>query len=243
MTPPSVARAGEARAFVAGATGYTGREVVRALRAQGVDTVAHVRPDARALEEWQARFGALGARVDTTPWEEGAMRATLARERPTHVFALLGTTRARARDAGRASAVADTYDAVDYGLTAMLLRGAAATEPRPLFVYLSAIGATEEGGNAYLRARGRIERELRESALPFLVVRPSFITGPGRDERRLAERVAAGVVDAAAAVLGALGIDAARRWRSIDGPALGDAIVRLALEPGAESRIVQRERL
>ena len=32
-------------AFVAGATGYTGREVVRLLAERGVRTLAHVRPD------------------------------------------------------------------------------------------------------------------------------------------------------------------------------------------------------
>ena len=31
--------------FVVGATGYTGREVVRLLREKRIPTVAHVRPD------------------------------------------------------------------------------------------------------------------------------------------------------------------------------------------------------
>src|SRR5215217_2597869 len=82
-------------AFVAGATGYTGREVVRALVARGVRAVAHVRPDSPRLAEWRERFGEVGADVDATPWEEPAIRAALARWRPTHVFALLGTTRER----------------------------------------------------------------------------------------------------------------------------------------------------
>ena len=85
------------RVFVAGATGYTGREVVRRCAELGAETVAHVRPDSARIHEWERRFGALGARVDATPWELQAMCATLVRLRPTHVFALLGTTRARAR--------------------------------------------------------------------------------------------------------------------------------------------------
>jgi uncharacterized protein YbjT (DUF2867 family) len=60
-------------AFVAGATGFTGREVVRVLRERKVDTVAHVRPDSAKLEAWRARFEAQGARVDTTAWETDAM--------------------------------------------------------------------------------------------------------------------------------------------------------------------------
>jgi uncharacterized protein YbjT (DUF2867 family) len=237
------ARTGAARAFVAGATGYTGREVVRALRARGVDAIAHVRPDTPALDDWRARFAALGARVDATPWDEGAITATLHRERPTHVFALLGTTRARAADPRRRSAVVDSYDAVDYGLTTLLLRAAVAAGSRPRFVYLSAIGATERTASAYLRVRGRIERELRESGLSWLSVRPSVVTGADRDEGRPVERLAAAVLDGVGTALGALGIRTARRWRSIDGPTLGDALVRLALEPGSASRIVERDEL
>ena len=40
-------------AFVAGATGFTGREVVRLLVERGVPAVAHVRPDSPRLEEWK----------------------------------------------------------------------------------------------------------------------------------------------------------------------------------------------
>ena len=77
-------------AFVAGATGYTGREVVAELRRRGIETTAHVRPGAAAADTWRARFETLGATVDTTPWEPAAMDATIARVRPDYVFALLG---------------------------------------------------------------------------------------------------------------------------------------------------------
>ena len=50
-------------AFVAGATGYTGREVVRVLLERGVRTVAHVRPDSPHVDEWRSRFEAQGAAV------------------------------------------------------------------------------------------------------------------------------------------------------------------------------------
>ncbi len=58
-----------ADAFVAGATGYTGRELVRVLAESGRKVVAHVRPDSSRLDEWRERFAALGATLDTTPWE------------------------------------------------------------------------------------------------------------------------------------------------------------------------------
>jgi hypothetical protein len=43
--------------------------------------------------------------------------------------------------------------------------------------------------------------------------------------------------------LGSIGIRKARRWRSIDGRTLGDALVRLALERSAASRVVERDEL
>src|SRR3954471_13568122 len=91
--------ASPALAFVAGATGYTGREVVRALRARGLRVIAHVRPDSARLGEWRGRFAAMEVEVDATPWNDDAMAATMERLQPDVVFALLGTTKARAREA------------------------------------------------------------------------------------------------------------------------------------------------
>ena len=59
-------------AFVAGATGYTGSQVVPALRARGVRVIAHVRPGSAAAAAWHTRFEALGAEVDETPYDEEA---------------------------------------------------------------------------------------------------------------------------------------------------------------------------
>ena len=230
-------------AFVAGATGYTGREVVRVLAARGVTAIAHVRPDSPRLGEWRQRFGDLGARVDATPWEEAAMRETLAALRPTHVFALLGTTRARAAAAARARAPASDYETVDYGLSVLLLRAAAAAPTRPRFVYLSALGTSDATRNEYLRARARVEAEVRASGLPYVIVRPSFITGADREESRPAERLMA---SGTAALSGLLSLVGARRLgarlRPRTGAELAGAMVRLALA-GGDSRVVESEEL
>jgi uncharacterized protein YbjT (DUF2867 family) len=234
-----------ARAFVAGATGLTGRSVVEHLRERGVETVAHVRPDSSRLEAWRERFEALGAEVDTTPWDEAAMTETLRERAPTHVFALLGTTRARAKQASKQGrdAAAESYEAVDYGLTALLRRAAEAAGHRPRFVYLSAMGVSESTRNPYMVARVRIEAELREGALPYTIVRPSFILGD-RDAPRPGESVGAAVVDGALGVLGVLGARRFRdRYRSITGDELAAALVRLALDPDAANRVVEADEL
>jgi uncharacterized protein YbjT (DUF2867 family) len=235
-----------ASAFVAGSTGYTGKEVVRALRARSVETHAHVRPGSSALAKVEPLFREVGAMLDTTPWDEAALTATLVRIRPEAVFALLGTTRARTRDAARRGDASERlgYDAVDYGLTAMLLRAVRAAGLSPRFVYLSSAGVTEGTSSAYLAARARVERELRESGVPYTIARPSFITGPDRDEDRPLERIGSAVADAGLGVLGALGARRLReRYRSTNAATLGASLVRHAFAKESENRILESESL
>jgi uncharacterized protein YbjT (DUF2867 family) len=233
-------------AFVAGSTGYTGKEVVRALRARGVEAHAHVRPGSNALAKVAPLFRDLGATLDTTPWDEAALTATLARVRPDAVFALLGTTRARTREAARRGDASERlgYDAVDYGLTAMLLRATRAAGLSARFVYLSSAGVREGTSSAYLAARARVERELRESGVPYTIARPSFITGPDRDEDRPLERIGAAIADAGLGMLGALGARRVNaRYRSTNAETLGTSLVRHAFDPESENRILESESL
>jgi uncharacterized protein YbjT (DUF2867 family) len=231
-----------ARAFVAGATGYTGRAVVAELRAQGIDTVAHVRPDSSRADEHRDRFAALGATVDRTPWEADAVAEALRRIQPTLVFALLGTTRARAREEGMAAQQA--YARVDYGLTKWLIDAAASVAPLPRFVYLSAVGVSETSKNAYIAARARAEAALRASGVPWTIARPAIISGADREDERPLERIAAAVGDGVLAVAGALGGARLRdRWRSIDAPTLARGLVRVGLDPAFADRVARPEDL
>jgi nucleoside-diphosphate-sugar epimerase len=232
-----------ARAFVAGATGYTGREVVRELGRQGIETVAHVRPDSSRLEEWRGEFTRAGAVVDTTPWDATAMTATLRRLQPGLVFALLGTTRARARRAGRDLAQRESYESVDYGLTRRLLDATMAAAPAARFIYLSSLGVREGSRNPYIAVRARFESELRQSGVPYLIARPGLITGPDREESRPAERVASVVLDGVLGVAGMLGGSSLqRRYASMNAATLARGLVRVAL--GSEwNRVVEAEGL
>jgi nucleoside-diphosphate-sugar epimerase len=230
-------------AFVAGSTGYTGREVVRVLVGRGVRTVAHVRPDSPRLEEWRQRFEAVGAAVDSTPWGDAEMVHTLSTLQPTHVFSLLGTTRARRRESA-AHGATESYEAIDFGLTAMLIRAAVASGSKPRFVYLSSMGVREHTSNAYLAARWRAESLLHASGLPYVVARPSFITGPGRDESRPLERVGAAVVNALAGVARVAGAERlASSVRSLTGAELAEGLVRYAFDASVENATVGSDEL
>ena len=230
-------------AFVAGATGYTGRAVVQCLTQAGIETHAHVRPDSKRLSEWTEHFTQLGAKVDMTPWDQQAMTRRLSELNPNAVFGCLGTTKKRiAQDA----AVGETssYQIVDYGMTIMLHRAAEMCTSQPRFVYVSSAGSTPGREGSYLGARYAVEQVLIHSDLPYTIARPSFITGPDRDEDRPGERIGAKVTDTVLAVLGGLGAKNLRqRYRSTTNTILGAALVRLAFDPSAARQIIESDGL
>jgi uncharacterized protein YbjT (DUF2867 family) len=215
-------------AFVLGATGFVGREVIRQLCVRGAKTVAHVRPDSKALDDWRTRLGELGAAVDTTPWQVDALAARFRTVAPAQIYVLIGTTRSRAR----ADAVAgNIYEAIDLGLTRIAVDAAVASGQRPRIVYLSSIGADPTARSAYLAARGRAEQVVTGAGLPWVIARPSIITGE-RDDGRAGERGAAVVGDGILAIAGVLGGRALRdKYRSTTPDILAAALIRIGEAP------------
>ena len=216
-------------AFIAGATGYTGRAVVAACLEQGMTTHAHVRPDSADLPGWQQRFGAMGAQVDTTPWHTQAMAQRLQAVCPTLVFALLGTTRRRAKQEN----IQKPYETVDYGLTVRLVDACRGIQPPPRLIYLSAMGVRETS-NAYLRARWKVEQHLHQGKLPYTIARPGLIAGD-RSEQRPGEQAAHAFTSGATRLLDTVG---AHGWadmvRPLTGSQLAHALVQLACAPSPE---------
>ena len=228
-------------AFIGGATGYTGRALVPALRARGVEVWAHVRPDSGRLDELRQALTADGAEVDTTAWDEAAMTDRLRQLSPTFVFSLLGTTRKRAKSEGRDAQAA--YEAVDYGLTMLLYRATAAGAPQARFVYLSAAGLGDDPSNPYMNVRWRVEQALTAGDTPYTIVRPSFITGPDREGRPM-ERAGAVVADGLLSVVGALGgRGLAARYKSLTATQLAEGIAREVLQPESAGKILHTEDL
>mgnify|MGYP001158088404 CR=1 FL=1 len=225
-----------AHAFIAGATGYTGQALVKVLRSEGIPTSAHVRPDSASLDVHKAHFEGLGARVDTTPWTAEAMAKTLAELRPTQVFCLLGTTRHRVAQERRAGGQGLTYDAVDYGMTMMVVKACEALEDPPRLVYLSAAGVKKSKPGSYFDARYKVEEALKASSLPWTIARPCFISGPDRQESRPGERVGAIMSDALLTLFGA---KIKAKFSSMSAETLARGLYHHALNPASEGLCVE----
>ena len=215
-------------AFVLGATGFVGREVVRQLCVRGTKTYAHVRPDSSKLAEWRSKFAEVGAEVDATAWDAAALAARWRELAPAQIYVCIGTTRNKAKSD---QVQGDIYEAVDLGLTKLAVDAARASEQKPRIVYLSSVGADANARSAYLRARGKAEDVVKNSGLPWVIARPSIITGD-RDDSRIGEKTAGVVGDGLLAVVGVFGGKKVRdRYRSTTPDVLASALIRIGESP------------
>ncbi len=168
--------------FVTGAGGFVGRELCRRLRARGASVRALLRrPD--------PELSALGVEVVS-----GDLAA------PAAWQAALAGTAAVIHCAARADfngAQGESYETANVAGTATLLAAVRANAPTlRRFVFVSTIGAVDRAaGDAcvrpldagsrlcpsseYGRSKRRAEALVRESGLPFAIVRPALVVGPG----------------------------------------------------------------
>lgn len=150
--------------FVAGATGATGRTLMRLALAKGVDVLPHVRP--RSAGKPPASTWPQRAEFELSD-HDSLVQALRGR---TTVLQLIGTMRKRFADG-------DTYLSSDIGTTRQLVEASKEAGVKHL-VLLSSAGAGRPLG-AYLKAKAEAEHLVRESGLEWTVVRPSAFEGEG----------------------------------------------------------------
>ena len=229
----------QARFLIIGSTGYTGRAVIHHLSDRKISTIAHIRPNSPSLDWAQKEFTDIGATVDTTAWESDALSEMLEKHQPTHVFSLLGTTKAKAKKAAQQGQKA-TYEDVERDLSLLLLDKIEAyaetnpERPTPKYLFLSSLGVSDNVKNRYLRARAEVEIQVRKSSLPWLIVQPSFISGSDRRETRHGERFGSIVSDALLSTMAFVGIKKPYQlYGTLSAKQLAKGLVAWALDDSA----------
>lgn len=212
-------------AWVAGATGLVGRELVRELCSRpGVGSVTALVRRAEGRRE---------QRLEERVVSFEKLELELAGLKATHVFCCLGTTMAKA---GSEAA----FRVIDYEYPLALGRAALAAGAKK-FLVVTALGADPDSRIFYNRVKGEVERGLSALGIPELhVFRPSLILGE-RAERRPAERATMAV----AKPLGALMVGPLKKYRPIDGIVVARALANVAqsTSPAPSVSIYESDRI
>lgn len=154
------------RVAITGATGFVGGHIVQILRGAGVAVRAVVRPGTRRTQRFTA-LQKVGCEV---------------------VYADVGDLGALERSFGGCAAVVHlvaiirervgaTFDLINRRGAAEVAAAAKASGVRRI-VHLSALGAGPQAPR-YLQSKWAGEEAIRHSGLPFVILRPSFVIGPG----------------------------------------------------------------
>jgi uncharacterized protein YbjT (DUF2867 family) len=146
--------------LVAGATGAVGSALVPHLRAQGFSVIPHVRPKTAVRHPLGKDPEALVIDLSDAPKLDAAI------SRAQAVVCAVGTMRRRF-DAG------DTYESSDYRPVVQLVESAKRAGQSPHFVLVSSLGARP--GSGYLGWKFKAEEAVRQSGLPWAILRPSIL--------------------------------------------------------------------
>jgi len=148
--------------FLTGAQGFVGRHLLPRLRQRGIEVTCLVRRDP-GPELAGARW-VVGDLTQHGPWEEALSGV----DAVLHAAAATGA--APAAEHARVNAE---------GTAALVRRAAAAGVGRFLFVSTIAVKFKDKRRYPYARAKERGEAAVREGGIPWVVVRPTMIFGPG----------------------------------------------------------------
>lgn len=153
------------RVFVTGGTGFVGRDLIQALRADGHIVRCLVRrgsePALRGFEAIERVEGDVLARASLDEAMSGC----------DAVIHLVGIIREH-------SALAVTFERLHVDATLNVLAAATTAGVRRV-VHMSALGTRSDARARYHRTKWRAEEAVRASGLDWTIFRPSIIYGPG----------------------------------------------------------------
>ncbi|HEU5439431.1 MAG TPA: NAD-dependent epimerase/dehydratase family protein [Ktedonobacterales bacterium] len=160
------------RIFLAGATGFIGSHTLRALTARGHQVTCLVRRSGRSSAEWEhvtRRLAAIpGTQVAVGDWTNAATwcDAVAGHDAVVNAVGIIRETR-RAR-----------FDVVQTSAPIALFEAAAKAAACKI-VQLSALGADTGARSAFHRSKRAADEHLARLGVPYVVLRPSFVYGPG----------------------------------------------------------------
>jgi len=195
-------------AIVVGATGFTGKFLVKQL----CESKEYAAVSVIVRKDFSYKHAKLDIQVkDFDKLEENDLDIA------DDLFCCLGTTMKKAKSK-------ENFERVDLEYP---LRIASLAKKRgiPNFHVISAVGSNKKSPFFYSQVKGRMEEGLIEIELPHLFIyRPSLLTG-NRGEFRLGERLSEGVFQ----LLNPLLIGPFKRMRSIEGQQLAFAMYHYAI--------------
>ncbi len=203
---------------VTGISGYTG---LRLLGHLGQQARFLLRPSTAARAPW--KDDARTTAVDLL--DESALEKALTGVET--IVCLVGTTRAQFAPA-KPGEHAVNYETVDIGIP-RALANAGKRAGCKRFVHLGAYG-TDNLPGAYYDAKRQAEASVRASGLAWVILRPSFIAGPGRTANK--------ALDPLLAPIRWFARGAGDDVRSIDVEVLARAVLRCAESPEWDGRVL-----
>jgi uncharacterized protein YbjT (DUF2867 family) len=207
--------------LILGATGLVGQQVLQ--QALDDDRITYVfAPTRRPLGINHAKLDNPIVDYDVLPIHASWWRADIA-------ICALGTTMKQAR-----SEAAFYLVDHDYVVEAAGCARAAGTQR---FVLNSSLGAKLDSGTFYLRVKAETERDIAKLGFASLtVVRPSFLDGGKRLEKRPGEQLAITVTKA-------LGVLIPKRWRPISTAKVAAAMLNAGLLGRDGAWVIESEQL
>ncbi|TXI95758.1 MAG: NAD-dependent epimerase/dehydratase family protein [Burkholderiaceae bacterium] len=202
------------KVLILGATGLVGQELLKQALANP-EITSVIAPTRSALKAHPKLFNPL-IQFDRLPADEAWWQADV-------MLCALGST---IKQAGSQT----KFFEIDHGivLSAAAIAKSAGTSR---FIYNSSLGAYSQSSNFYLRTKGQIEHDLEVLGFEHLgIVRPSFLKGPQRKERRVGEEIAlvlAGLFEPLIPM----------RYRAVSTSRVAAAMWQLALEQTPRSRV------
>src|SRR5512146_843978 len=151
------------KVFLTGATGFVGKHMLKRLIDEGHGVRALVRDPGEAAKAGQGGVEFLPGDVVSGAGLDAAMAGCEAVIHLVGIIAEKGT---------------NTFEAVHHLGTRKVVEAAKRTGVRR-FIQMSALGVRPDGVAEYQTSKWKGEEEVRHSGIPFCILRPSLIFGPG----------------------------------------------------------------